>query len=948
MRLIGFLLLFLTCNLSVAQEPFIREWRLHEQGAPVKVNDLLQDVKGYIWLAADDGVYRFNGRTFTHLLDNIKQPVTAIARYGETIVVGYSNGLLGLVNRDTVVSMQLHGYRSFSSITSLYSMHPQMLWITTEEDGLLFMLGNIGMQITTEEGLADNFLYNLQQQQDEVIVGTDRGINSIRWKDGKPSMTAFNTIHGLPDNIVRVVKQIAGTKTFWIGTQEGGLAILDNNDKHVYRLQAKEPWGYGQVNDILPINTNEAWVATEDGYMVQVLRTGKDSLTATPYHYPGKKLKKLLRDRSDNIWCAANDGLIMNTALYARQHRLPSPYSLQAVTAIACDDRMNLWYSQEKELYQLPLRPIGMARKVSSLPAAITSLHYIKGRLWIGTLGEGLYSYTQQKGLRHIRHPMLEGGHILSITGRDEMLWVSSLNGVAQMKMDEVADSMILMRSHGKETGAGSDYVYQIYIDRKEYIWMATDGGGVRMWDGKKMHSWSQKQGLTASVFYSLAEDVDGNIWAASLGQGLFHYDGKRWQRLDEKNGLQDADISALMATGNGEMIVVNRDGVDQWYSASGQFRNYNLAMGVGIDTTSRVLNCIAIDKQGSVILPFGQGFAFFPAGSKSTDIAPKISIQNVSIFFKPVVAGTKAFNHTDNHISFRYEGISFATTERLYYRYRLLGYGKDWVQTADETITFPQLRPGRYNFQVQTSLSPDFSRAAMDSYAFTIASPLWQRWWAMLLIAALLTTAIFAYIRQREKNIRRLSQLQRERMMFEYEHLKSQVNPHFLFNSLNTLASIIEEDKETAVNYTVQLSDFYRSILAFRDKDLITLGEELRIMQHYMHIQQSRFGAALLLKMHTPSELLSIKHIVPLALQLLVENAIKHNIVSVSQPLLITITATPHNITVRNPLQPKISPEKGSGLGLINIQSRYKLLTDQKVFAGPTATEYIVTLPLL
>ena len=184
--------------------------------------------------------------------------------------------------------------------------------------------------------------------------------------------------------------------------------------------------------------------------------------------------------------------------------------------------------------------------------------------------------------------------------------------------------------------------------------------------------------------------------------------------------------------------------------------------------------------------------------------------------------------------------------------------------------------------------------------------------------------------------------------MRFEYEHLKSQVNPHFLFNSLNTLSSLIEEDKGKAVDYTSQLADLYRSMLSYKDMDLISLADELEIIYNYMYIQQTRFGNALKLVVDIPEEIRKTKKIIPLALQILVENAIKHNVVSRQAPLIVSIIADEDSIIVKNALHPKITKEKGEGLGLSNIQSRYALLTKKHITYSILNNEYIVSLPLL
>ena len=283
-----------------------------------------------------------------------------------------------------------------------------------------------------------------------------------------------------------------------------------------------------------------------------------------------------------------------------------------------------------------------------------------------------------------------------------------------------------------------------------------------------------------------------------------------------------------------------------------------------------------------------------------------------------------------------------------MHFRYKLDNYDTNWIYTNDDLASFVQLPAGKYTFHVQASLSRSFSAAPEAVYSFYIAKPFWKRTWFIILTMITLLTLVYGYIKAREQSLKNMSRLQKERMIFEYEHLKSQVNPHFLFNSLNTLVSLIEEDRSAAVDYTVHLSDLYRNMLSYKDQELILLSEEYEIIKNYMFIQKSRFGNALQLNVDIPDHILTSKKIVPLALQLLVENAIKHNIVSISRPLTISITADDATLTVKNPVQPKTSKEKGAGLGIMNIRKRYGLLTSRETEFGFRGNDYVVILPLL
>ena len=168
------------------------------------------------------------------------------------------------------------------------------------------------------------------------------------------------------------------------------------------------------------------------------------------------------------------------------------------------------------------------------------------------------------------------------------------------------------------------------------------------------------------------------------------------------------------------------------------------------------------------------------------------------------------------------------------------------------------------------------------------------------------------------------------------------------MFNSFNTLISVIEEDQQVAVEYVEHLSDLYRKIVTYRDKDLITLREELEIINDYFFIQKKRFGDNLQFKNHVSEEEQMLYMIAPLTLQLLAENAVKHNAISSETPLIIGIVIMEKSLVVENNLNPKVSSEKGAGMGLENIVNRYKLLTKEEVVIKKTNNLFFVKIPLL
>lgn len=186
---------------------------------------------------------------------------------------------------------------------------------------------------------------------------------------------------------------------------------------------------------------------------------------------------------------------------------------------------------------------------------------------------------------------------------------------------------------------------------------------------------------------------------------------------------------------------------------------------------------------------------------------------------------------------------------------------------------------------------------------------------------------------------------LKRESVKAQYESLKNQVNPHFLFNSLNALTNLVYQDQDKAAKFIKQLSEVYRYVLDTRDKEVVELSRELEFVRSYLFLQQIRFGDKLKVNVRVENAGM----VAPLALQMLIENAIKHNVISEETPLTIDVHREQDWLVVANTLQrKKVLPEESNGLGLENIRSRYAFLSDKKVEVVEQMDQFLVRLPII
>jgi LytS/YehU family sensor histidine kinase len=187
---------------------------------------------------------------------------------------------------------------------------------------------------------------------------------------------------------------------------------------------------------------------------------------------------------------------------------------------------------------------------------------------------------------------------------------------------------------------------------------------------------------------------------------------------------------------------------------------------------------------------------------------------------------------------------------------------------------------------------------------------------------------------------------LKKESIAAQYESLKTQVNPHFLFNSFNVLSNLVYENPAKAVKFIKQLSDVYRYVLDSRSKELVDIKDELYFLKSYVFLQQMRFGD----KLRIDVQLDDVQsQVAPLALQMLFENAIKHNIVSQDDPLTVRAFRDGNFIVVENNLQVKaVVSEESSGLGLENITKRYEFLSPRNVEILNDGHHFKVKLPII
>ncbi len=952
---------FITVS-SFSQEPGTKIYTLPgNYPEQPRINTIQQIKQGYILIGTTKGLYKFDGIDFSEFskASDVPDNITAICELSDNnILIGFNNGYLGKLCNDYISLLSFEEGFPKAAITKILGDKKGTIWIATAGEGLYYLKKEKLYNINKDDSLSDNFVYDISSgPSNNIVAATDHGINFCSANEKKKVLQTFTSLNGLSDNIVRCLFT-EKDQLIWFGMQDGGINSCKNNVKINSTLMEPLPWKYGQVNGIIKSGSH-IFAATEDNGLL-VFSHNKDYNTITFEHnnVELRKISSLLLDQEGNIWAAGNNQLMRTAGPQLQSVYTFKSASYEDLHTLLYALNGDLWFNKKQKLIHLSKLTNGEWReqeftiKSISPQSDITSLYQDeKGNIWIGTMGNGLIILDPSSGRYRtiLEEPLLQNGSILSISGKNNTIWITSLEGVFlfnESDVDNGVNQRFKSTNYADNSSLGSKYVYDIYVDSRNRVWFATDGKGVIMLENNRFTHYNGQNGLQGEVVYKIEEDSEGKLWFSTRNSGLIQFDSKKFTKYGLAEGLTDFNITSL-AVFDGHLLVAHKNGIDIINTGNGNI-SY-LTSEQGLSNINTDLNTLTKDDKGDIYFvneyTIYKYSTSFPLKQK-----PALVIDKVQLFLKDtLVQSGHAFTANQNNISFYYTGLYYSQPDKIKYQYKLDGYDKDWVNTKDRVKNFPKLSPGNYTFRVRASLNQSFSATAETSFSFTIKQPFWQQWWFILLTAVIVTSVLFFIIKKREKAIENFNRLERERIHSQLETLRNQINPHFLFNSFNTLISEIEENPEKAVIYVDHLSDFYRNIVVHKEKDFISLEEEINILNDYCFIQQKRYGQALKVNMDISKNKQKTYHIVPLALQLLVENAIKHNVIIVENPLHIDLFIdNKEHLIIRNNISKKIQPEKGSSMGLQNIQKRYYLLCKKTVLVEQDENFFIVKIPLI
>lgn len=919
---------------------------IEEGNSNLRVNKLFKSANGTLWAATTQGLYKLLGHKPIKVTGNPENDnnITALAQDSSGVIwAGSKNGNIYFLKEKKLQASALQNFQPGNTINDMACSKTQM-YIATAGAGIFEVDQNKAITVNTQSGLGDDYVNCLLlTNKGKLVAGTDRGVSVINLQGQKKSITTITTKHGLTDNIVKCLSPTNMPNIIMGGTQAEGAFLFDCNAVMPIK-NSFTGFPKGQINDLLSVG-RFIYLLYENTGVVKSNSLWKPIDTKI-------EARHIIADDEGNVWLANENNLIRFENYFFEFIGNSSPGEQQKITAVHAGKNNDIFFANGTNLFTHNSTTCSTHKIFQSPPnkGDITSIYEDnQGFVWIGTMSGILrLQPTSRQSRPLLENPELANASILCISGKGNTVWVSSLNGVARFLLNDHTtnlSSSLEYRNYSKADGIGSNYVYHTFTDAQNRTWLATDGAGATVFENNKFSQIDTA--LANKVVYSVAEDKSNNIWLNTYESGLFKFSRKRENNLKRLHFFSNTNYNAIAADNNSQLIMIAPASIDIVNTNSLSLRHYSAETGIPVQEGS--LNAITKDKEGSIWIGTGGGLLRFSPDSTYSTAAPYVEIDELLLFNEDMKEHWKKdFSHNQNNLTFYYSAINYSMPERVTYEYSLEGYDTRWNQTKDQILVFPKLPPGKYNLKLRASATQYFDASPITTYSFVIDKPFWLKWWFLLVVGLLLIGAIYVLIKWRSNRARAKEQAEKERFQLQYDILKTQVNPHFLFNSFNALLNVIEDDPNGASEMTLHLSTFYRKMTAYRNKDLITISEELELLHSYIFIQQKRFGNALELVVDLPEQVANKTFIPPFVLQLLAENAVKHNAISIQQPLKISVYHEGESIIVENNVVAKLVKEDGEGLGLQNIRDRYKAFSNNGVLYGIQENKFVVKLPVI
>lgn len=885
-----------------------------------QVNDVALDHHGFLLLATDQGLCKYDGREVTLLRQSDLKGFETLffasicKDQNEDIWVGSSRGLFKMDKSGRIIPIYFPKPDTTISVRKIVRVKEDLIFYTSKG---WFM----------KNGDADNiephpFLGKLTGRRILYDVNITPALNLIAVYNEKGAIhISLETETILFDIPIELAYTIAPLQDGRIacGTGTGMIYLLRPQDGHIdQEVHCIKKLGsvviHKAVNDICMLGKTElAYASEDDGMAILDITTGNEKLFTQDIHDPNSlstnQTVRILPDENENYYVTTlYNGLdFFNLPRYFIQKKIVfedethTPF-VSYVNSIDEDEQGTLWLgASDRVIEHHPLtnetkyhfyhEKVG-SENVNMLLGFKTTCVDHQGRIWQGSFKGGiviydpasgkivkLTKYAHQGGVRRIPAAYI---WYLS-TDREGNIWAAHNYGF--MKIDPITLEVDTLGQHPVLNKIPRKRGKHVLQDHKGRMWFGTHFSGLYRYDQQtnKLDTFNARKGL-GNHCYELAEDHQGRMYVAHDKGFSIIDDRDSITHYSTLNGLRNRLVEGFLFDDDHNVFIANHNTIIQFNPDTKQFKYFDEQFGIG--EVSFKANTAIRTQDGLMIWGTEKGYIAFDPIQLTSPTIP----QQVTIYAIYSSRGTKFMGDeeirvsTDEALTFEFSSVDLFGSKNITYQYQLNTFDDHWIDLGTENrVTFSSLPPGNYTFQARASINGVDWIEAEQAPKVNVTIPFYRNP-TIYLLATLLTLGLIGFVwYQRRTHQLQETMFKQQLSDLEVKAIRAQMNPHFVFNALNSIQYFTYSGNVDKANeYLSDFAKLMRLVLQQSKDGFISLESEVELLELYLKIEALRFAAEFTYSITIDDELEDAEHIhLPsMVIQPFVENAIKHGLI--------------------------------------------------------------------
>ena len=815
-----------------------------EDGLPVStVLTMIQDSRGYLWLGTQGGgVSRFDGYNFINfnsekgLVNNTIRTILEDSKgnlwFGTDDGISFYDGyLFRTINKDDGLSGTL--------VVKIYEDKQNNIWAGTDEglNKIGFVNNYDSVNIKTYsyiDGLSDNLIFDIYEDRYERLwlAFYGGGINILTFSDNA-GLQVDKLFRGtIPSDIILCIEEDS-EGNLWFGTgDEGAFKIEGFTSSSLGKIKTfniNNGFPDNTIWDILSDNDGNIWFGTDKAGIVKY---DQDQFRnySIEQGFPDKQVLCLLQDSEKNIWTGTfSSGICRLMGEHFSHYTEEQGLTNNQIYDIDQDAKANYWLaSHGGGLIKLTFqndKPFFKSYTVDDgLPDNYINSIYITedNIIWLATKENGIARFDGKNIINYTEENHLVDNHVNCImVDSRQQVWSGTRGGISLL------NDKGFFTINEENWELPHNEVQTIIEDKNGNIWVGTLAGLAKIKDST-MTTFDEEEGLYFKEIYALAEDTDGNIWIGTNGGGLFKYeiDSQEEQPIKliaDNSILRSTNIVSLVFQNDSVLLVGTNVGFDKLVlDKKGEIisaKNYYKSNGfIGMENN---LNSILKDNKGNIWFGTVKGITCYKPELEKINTKPPINhLTELDLLFKKVNWNEHADSlypwtllprslrlpYSENHLTFKWTGISLSNPENVRYKYKLDPVDKDWSPSRLlPEQTYSGISPGDYSFLVMSENENGIWNKKPFTFNFTIRPPFYQTWWFITIMVVMVIIAIITYIKYREK------QLVREKRILEQKVNERTVEILKQKTEIENQKDIIEQkniDITDSIRYAKRIQD--------------------------------------------------------------------------------------------------------------------------------------------